>query len=253
MTHNQKLLKDPPVTHKRIKRTLSEMKRGPIQRTISIVKSPPKKKTKEKHIKINAEGNNSEHNQVSEKVRHSMNALLVQREEQIQHQANEIAEMKEALATKKYVEETSVEMKEVDGEKEETMKEMKRKIESLNELIMEQNKTHEHRMSNLENEAIEIAKENKLLTQELGNQRQILEENKYLKEELNQHNQNKIKEGEKQNPPKQSEHIAVRVEVKEVHKVKEISEPKKVAAEHSLRIGKNRSTAPGPSKDTVLI
>ena len=181
-----------------------------------------------------------------------MNALLVQREEQIQHQANEIADMKKDLATKKIVEETSIEMKEVDGEKEEIMKEMKRKIESLNELIIEQKKTHEQRMSNLENEALEISKENKLLTQELDNQKQILAENKYLKEELNKQNQNKIKEGEKQNLQKQSEPINVRVDVKEVHKVKEVSEPPKVA-EHVLRIGKNRSTAAGPSKDTVLI
>ena len=184
-THNQKVLKDTPVplkkrvgsscvlcnikfktegefrthmsvTHKRIKRSLSEMKRGPIQRTISMVKSPPKKKPKERHIKLTAETPYTEHNQVKEKVRQTMNALLVQREEQIQHQAIEIADMKKDLATKKNVEETSIEMKEVDGEKEEIMKEMKRKIESLNELIIEQKKTHEQRMSNLENEALEI-------------------------------------------------------------------------------------------------
>ena len=76
------------VTHKRIKRSLSEMKRGPIQRTISMVKSPPKKKPKERHIKLTAETPYTEHNQVKEKVRQTMNALLVQREEQIQHQAN---------------------------------------------------------------------------------------------------------------------------------------------------------------------
>ena len=86
-----------------------------------------------------------------------MNALLVQREEQIQHQTNEIADMKKALATKKHVEETSIDMKEVDGEKEEIMKEMKSKIESLNDLITKQNNTHEQRMSNLENEALAIA------------------------------------------------------------------------------------------------
>ena len=75
-THNQKVLKDTPapvnkkrvwsncvlcnikfktegefrthmtVTHKRIKRSLSEMKRCPPQRTISILKSPLEKKNK---------------------------------------------------------------------------------------------------------------------------------------------------------------------------------------------------------------
>ena len=91
------------------------------------------------------------------------------------------------------------------------------------------------------------------MTQELGNQKLILEENKYMKEELNRQNQNKRKEGDKQNSQKQSEHIAVMVDVKEVPTVKEVSEPPMVAAEHLLMIGKNRLTATAPSIDTVLI
>ena len=194
--------------HKHIKRSLSEMKRGQIQRVESTKLSPPQKKTRGKLTNPKTSTNlaNSEIRKLSlVKMNESLNRLLILREEQIQNQANQISNMKDNLNNaKQVVNDNNVDMLEKDmyeDERKEYINVLETKVEQLEQQIQDLNKTHAKRMSNLETEALEVDKENKghketviKAETEINNQRRrmqlmeeenvkLFEETKYFKKE----------------------------------------------------------------------
>ena len=194
--------------HKHVKRSLSEMKKGQIQRVESTKLSPPQKKTKGKLMNpqttTKVEHSKSKIDKLV-KSNESLNRLLILREEQIQQQANQLSNMKDNLNNaKQVVSDSNVDMleKDIDAEKnKEYIDVMETKVLKLENKIKELKETHEKRMSNLEKEALEVDKENKEYKDkvmkaetELNNQRRrmqlweeenskLAEETKYFKKE----------------------------------------------------------------------
>ena len=135
--------------HHHVKRSLSEMKRGQIQRVESTKLSPPQKKTKRKLMnpKTSTKLDNSEFRKLNiVKTNESLNRLLILREEQIQNQANQISNMKDTLNNaKQVVNDNNVDMLEKDihaDERKEYIDVMETKIKQQENQIKELKETH---------------------------------------------------------------------------------------------------------------
>ena len=172
--------------HKHIKRNLSEMKKGQIQRAGSVNLSPPQKKPKQKLLNsvnlsqmqkkqkkklINSETNteldDSEYRMNNlVKKNESLNILLINREEQIQKQANQISDMKSSINnTKEVINDTNVEMLKKDiyvEERNDYIRVMETKVEELNTIINNQKR----RMELVEDESRKLAEESKFFKKE---------------------------------------------------------------------------------------